>query len=85
QRRHDAAVMVALELGFLVGLHWPHGARYFLVRHHDGSIVASLDWPAGIAVKVREQPGHLLLHDAHGRLLDLQTDRSLTHALSFLG
>ncbi|WP_226428025.1 bpX6 domain-containing protein [Xanthomonas sp. NCPPB 2865] len=81
----DGSSVVALELGFLVGLHWPHGARYFLVRHHDGGIVASLDWPAGIAVKVREQPGHLLLHDAHGRLLDLQTDRSLTHALSFLG
>ncbi len=77
--------MVALEAGFLVGLHWPHGSRYLVVRHQDGGIVASLDWPAGIAVKVREQSGHLLFHDAHGRLLDLQTDRSLTHAMSFLG
>ncbi|WP_115529338.1 MULTISPECIES: bpX6 domain-containing protein [Xanthomonas] len=81
----DGSNVVALEAGFLVGLHWPHGSRYLVVRHHDGGIVASLDWPAGSTVKVREQSGHLLFHDAHGRLLDLQTDRSLTHAMSFLG
>ncbi|UEQ15087.1 hypothetical protein K9838_21380 [Xanthomonas phaseoli pv. manihotis] len=81
----DGSNVVALEAGFLVRLHWPHGSRYLVVRHQDGGIVASLDWPAGIAVKVREQSGHLLFHDAHGRLLDLQTDRSLTHAMSFLG
>ncbi|MCD0258258.1 hypothetical protein JWH11_08035 [Xanthomonas melonis] len=77
--------IMALQWGFLVGLHWPHGSRYWVVRHRDGSVVAALDWPAGAEVKLREQAGHLLLHDDQGRLLDLQTDRSLAHAISFLG
>jgi hypothetical protein len=73
---------VALEQGMLIGVHLHDRRRYFVVRFADAACIATLEAPADLLLHVREQPGHLLLHSADGRLLDIDLRLSLPHALS---
>jgi hypothetical protein len=73
---------VALAQGMLIGVHLHDRRRYFVVRFADAACIATLETPADLLLHVREQPGHLLLHSADGRLLDIDLRLSLPHALS---
>ncbi len=73
---------VPLEQGMLVGVHQADCSRYFVVRLADAACIATLEAPAGLTLGVREQPGHLLLHGADGRLLDVDLALSLAHPLT---
>ncbi|KMM74510.1 hypothetical protein ACP93_16315 [Xanthomonas sp. NCPPB 1128] len=73
---------VPLEQGMLVGVHQTDCSRYFVVRLADAACIATLEAPAGLTLGVREQPGHLLLHGADGRLLDIDLVLSLAQPLT---
>lgn len=73
---------LALEQGMLIGVQLHDRRRYFVVRFADAACIATLEAPADLLLHVREQPGHLLLHSADGRLLDIDLRLSLPHALS---
>ncbi|MDY0954827.1 bpX6 domain-containing protein [Stenotrophomonas rhizophila] len=66
----DVRVLAA---GILVHLRWPSLGRSYLVRTVDAQCMATVEWPGDAQVSAREQPGRLLLHDLHGRWVQLET------------
>ncbi len=66
--------------GLTVGLHEPSGSRLFVMPQNGQHSVATVDWPAGAELRVRQCGDVLLVHDDQGRLLHLNTaDSSVRH------
>ncbi|WP_363797786.1 bpX6 domain-containing protein [Lysobacter firmicutimachus] len=71
-----------LGAGLLAWLQDERRARAYALNL-SGQTVAEIDWPEpGLGVAVREQAGHLLLFDAHGRVLDIDTETSIAHSFA---
>lgn len=73
---------VALAQGMLIGAQLSDRRRYFVVRFANAMCIATLETPVDVVLDAREQPDHLLLHTADGRLLDIDLRLSLAHPLS---
>ena len=68
--------------GLVVGLHEDTCTRLFVIDLSKQHSVATVDWPAGAQVRVRECGSTLLFHDDQGRLLQLQTPDCSTRHIS---
>lgn len=65
-----------LDSGLLVTVPTATATLCFLLRMADGGLIAQIDWAAAAVISAREQGGGLLLHDQHGRLLQIDTASS---------
>lgn len=71
-----------LDAGLLAWLQDERRARAYALNL-AGRVVAEIEWPEpGLGVAVREQAGHLLLFDAHGRVLDIDTETSVLRSFA---